>query len=224
MLRLHGFSSSNYYNVVKLTLLEKAVPFEEVLVYSGAGEKYRPDYLAMSPLGKVPCLETAEGFVSESRAICEYLEEVHPEPALYPKAPFARAKERELVQVLDLYVDLPARRVLRNFFTRSAPPPKIADEVRSTLQRGVAALVSLAGERLCDERRFGALEVSAANHLPMAQLVARTVLDFDPLAGAPVLEAYLARLMERPTVKRVRDDRDADLPSFAAHLQQLYSA
>ena len=39
MLVLHGFSASNYYNIVKLALLEKDLPFEEALVYSGAGER-----------------------------------------------------------------------------------------------------------------------------------------------------------------------------------------
>jgi glutathione S-transferase len=44
MLVLHGFSSSNYYNVVKLALLEKELPFEERLVYTGAtADGYRPD-------------------------------------------------------------------------------------------------------------------------------------------------------------------------------------
>ena len=71
MLRLHGFSSSNYYNVVKLALLEKGAEFEEVVVYTGAGPDYRPEYLDRSPLGKVPCLETEHGFLTESRCIIE---------------------------------------------------------------------------------------------------------------------------------------------------------
>lgn len=79
MLRLHGFSSSNYYNVPKLALLEKGVSFEEVVSYTGVGPKYRPEYLDKSPLGKVPALETDEGFISESRAILEYIERAHPE-------------------------------------------------------------------------------------------------------------------------------------------------
>ena len=64
MLQLHGFSSSNYYNLVKLALLEKQIPFEEKLVYTGAGESYRADYLEQSPIGKVPCLQTAEGTIT----------------------------------------------------------------------------------------------------------------------------------------------------------------
>jgi glutathione S-transferase len=39
MIKLHGFSSSNYFNVPKLALLEKGVPFEEVVSYTGVGPK-----------------------------------------------------------------------------------------------------------------------------------------------------------------------------------------
>ena len=84
MIRLHGFSASNYYNVPKLALLEKGIEFEEVLSYSGAGPKYKPEYLDKSPLGKVPALETPDGFISESRSILEYIERAYPTPSHLP--------------------------------------------------------------------------------------------------------------------------------------------
>ena len=55
MLTLCGFSASNYYNKVKLALLEKGVPFQEQLAWVGQTD------LAASPLGKVPYLLTPEG-------------------------------------------------------------------------------------------------------------------------------------------------------------------
>lgn len=223
MLRLHGFASSNYYNVAKLTLLEKHLDFEEVVVYTGAGEKYRPDYLAMSPQGKVPCLETERGFLSESRAIASYLEEKYPEPALYPRDPFDRAKVVELTHVLDLYFDLPARSVLHNFFTQTKPPPSVADEVRKTLERTTQTLVRLARfDSFLLGDAFGAADIAAACHFPLVRSIARQVLDMDPLAGVPGVEEYLARLEARPTVKRVRADQATDRPLFFAHLRRLH--
>src|SRR5687768_12132413 len=124
MLRLHGFSSSNYYNVVKLAMLEKGVPFEEVTVYTGAGPNYRPDYLDASPLGKVPCLETDAGFLTESRCIVDYIERTQAGPPLYPTEPFARAKMLELTQMIDLYLELPARRLIGNMFAQKPPPER----------------------------------------------------------------------------------------------------
>ena len=61
MLRLHGFGRSNYYNMAKMCLLEKGLEFEEV----NAPPSQEPDFLAISPMGKVPCLETEHGYLSE---------------------------------------------------------------------------------------------------------------------------------------------------------------
>jgi glutathione S-transferase len=62
MLKLYGFSVSNYYNMVKLALLEKGLPFEEVTFYGGAD----PEALAISPRGKVPVLGVEQGFINET--------------------------------------------------------------------------------------------------------------------------------------------------------------
>jgi glutathione S-transferase len=222
MLVLHGFSSSNYYNVVKLALLEKGIPFEANAVYSGAGERYRPDYLDQSPLGKVPCLQTDEGFLSESRVILDYLERAHPEPPLYPSSAFAIAKQNELMQVIELYLELTARRVLPNYFARKPAPDNIARDVRATLQKGAAAVCKLASfDAYVLGDYFTAADIAAALHLPVVRSVAKTVLEWDPLAYIAGLDAYLARMEARPTMQQVRADQKADGPKFFEHLQQL---
>jgi len=65
MLKLHGFSISNYYNMAKIALLEKGIEFEEV----DTQPSQENDYLSMSPMGKVPCLETDHGCITEVDAI-----------------------------------------------------------------------------------------------------------------------------------------------------------
>ncbi|MGR8947427.1 MAG: glutathione S-transferase N-terminal domain-containing protein, partial [Gammaproteobacteria bacterium] len=62
MIKLYGFPVSNYYNMVKFAMLEKGVDFEEVSVMPSQ----EAEYLAKSPMGKVPCIETSDGFISES--------------------------------------------------------------------------------------------------------------------------------------------------------------
>lgn len=224
MLTLHGFSSSNYYNVAKLALLEKEIPFRESLVYSGASENYRPEYLKMSPLGKVPCLETPDGFITESRCIVDYLEEAYPENPLYPTAAFERAKLLELTQCIDLYLELPARRVLHNIFSRKPPPESVAAEVRTTVEKGTRALRSLACfDAFLLGDRFTAADIAGILHFPVVRFLTKGVLDCDPLGDVPGLSAYLDRMEERPMVKRVRADRDADFPAFVAHLKTRYA-
>jgi glutathione S-transferase len=222
MLVLHGFSSSNYYNIVKLALLEKGLAFEESVVYSGAGERYRPDYLQHSPIGKVPCLQTAEGSISESRCIVDYLERAYPERPLYPSSPFAIAKLNELTQVIDLYLELTARRVIPNYFARKPPPDNIARDVRATLAKGARAVQQLArfdGYVLGGDQ-FTAADIAATIHFPTVSNIAKTTLGADPLADIPGLTDYLARMEQRPTVQRIRADQRADQPIFYAHIQK----
>jgi glutathione S-transferase len=223
MLKLHGFSASNYYNIAKLVLLEKGVPFEEVKVYTGAGQGYRPDFLGSSPLGKVPCLETDGGFLSESRCIVDYVERALPGPALYPRAAFAQAKLLELTQIIDLYLELPARRLLPNLFSRKPPPERIAQEVLEVVSKAADAVRQLAAfDTYLLGEQFTAADIAAVIHFPVVRRITKTVLDRDPLGDVPGLLAYLERLEQRPTVQRVRADQDANYPEFIAHLQSRY--
>ena len=105
MLKLYGFPVSNYVNMVNLALLEKGVPFDYVLTIPDQS----PEFLAKSPRGKVPCLETPQGFITEASVILEYLEETVAGKALLPEAPFERAQVRALMKEIELYIELPAR-------------------------------------------------------------------------------------------------------------------
>ena len=88
MITLYGFPASNYYNKVKLALLEKNIPFTEVAAHP---MKLDADVLAASPLGKIPFIRTLQGTLCESQAIVDYLEAAHPTPALLPTDPFTAA-------------------------------------------------------------------------------------------------------------------------------------
>jgi glutathione S-transferase len=226
MLVLHGFSSSNYHNVVKLALLEKELPFEERHVYTGAGDDYRPDYLQKSPIGKVPCLETSEGTLTESRCIIDYLERAYPERPLYPSTAFAIAKQNELAQVIELYLELAVRPVIPNMVANKPPPDNIARTVRASLSNGVRALTQLARFEgyILGGSQLTVADVAAAIHLPTVRGIAKAVLGEDPLAAVPGLSEYLARMAKRPTVQRVNEDRKADVTSFYAHLQKLFAS
>ncbi|WP_293764181.1 glutathione S-transferase family protein [uncultured Paraglaciecola sp.] len=223
MLKLHGFSSSNYYNVPKLALLEKGLPFEEVVSYTGVGPKYRPEYLQKSPLGKVPCLETPEGFISESRAILEYIERAHPEPSLLPDTPFGVAKVQEFSQFIELYFELVARRLIPNLLSGRQADPAVLKEVESGLTKAAAALPTLSSfETFAYGDQFTLADIAAILNLPIVRDVGNRFFNNDPLAAVPGLSDYCARMEERPHVKTIRADAAADRPGFMAHLKELY--
>jgi glutathione S-transferase len=109
MPKLCGFRISNYHNKVRIALLEKGIEHEED---SSCRPSQSHDFLARTPVGKVPFLELDDGRrISESSAICEYLEEAYPQKPLLPKDPWQRAKVRELLLLLELHTELVARRL-----------------------------------------------------------------------------------------------------------------
>ena len=223
MIKLHGFSSSNYYNVPKLALLEKGIEFEEVVSYTGVGPEYKPEYLDKSPLGKVPALETDEGYISESRAILEYIERAFPDPALLPASPFAVGKVQELSQFVELYFELVARRLIPNLLVGNEPDPTVLSEVETGINKAVAALPKLSSfEQFAYGDQFTLADIAVIMNLPIVRSVGVKFFGKDPLAAVPGLDAYCLRMEERPHVKKIRADAAADQPGFMAHLKALY--
>lgn len=208
---LCGFSLSNYYNKAKLVLLEKGLPFEEEYqtFESLKGEAAR----AASPIGKVPFLKTPQGTLCESAVICEYLEQIAPEPRLLPTDPWAAAKVRELVQFLELHVELVAREVYGQAFF-GAPPTSDGHRarVRRLLDRNIPAFKRLTrfGPHVAGER-FSLADCAAFVHLPVVALATKIVYGEDLVTAHGVdWKAYAKRIAERPSAQRVDADRKAD--------------
>ena len=94
-MRLHGFFRSGASYRLRIALALKGLPFDQTSYMLRRGDQRQPDYLAKNPQGLVPTLELEDGtLMTQSLAILEWLEETHPEPALLPKDPMARARVR----------------------------------------------------------------------------------------------------------------------------------
>ena len=91
-------SSSSYR--VRIALNLKGLDYEQraVNLVRGGGEQNAPDFRAVNPLGLVPALVHGDVLVAQSVAICEYLEEVFPTPALLPGDAAGRSRVRSIVQ------------------------------------------------------------------------------------------------------------------------------
>lgn len=75
----------------------------ECMLPPGGGLK-SPEFLAINPLGKIPCLSHDGAVLPESEIICEYLEDAFPTPTLRPVDPQVRARVRLLSRMGDLYI------------------------------------------------------------------------------------------------------------------------
>jgi len=211
MLVLAGFAVSNYYNKVKLAMLEKGIAFTEELNWASKDEPT----LEASPLGKVPFLRTPQGTLCESQVILEYLEDAYPQVPLLPVDPFERAKVRELVAFTELHLELVARRVYAQAFFGGTVSQGTIDATRRDLERGVAAFARLAkfAPFLAGDR-FTMADCVAVVHLPVISMAGKAIWGEDPLAALPVRD-YVKRLGERPTVQKVNADRKANTELLA---------
>lgn len=204
MLTLCGFSASNYYNKVKLALLEKDVPFQEELVWVGQTDR------AASPLGKVPYLKTDEGPLCESTVILEYLEAKYPQHPLLPADPFAAAKARELLRFIELHLELVARNLYPEAFFGGKISDAAKEKTAQQLEKNVAAFATLAGfPSFIGGAEFTLADVGAAVHLPLVSSASKIIYGKDVLADLPVRD-YLRRIGERPAVQKVNADRKAN--------------
>lgn len=209
MLTLHGFALSNYYNKVKLALLEKGVPFEEK--YCGVQQKDEA-LLAASPLGKIPYLATEQGCLSESQVILEYLEAVHPQPPLLPRDPFAAAKVRELVTFLDWHLEIAARQLYPAAFFGAAPLSESnAARIRREIEQRVVGLRRIAKfAPFVAGDTFTMADCSAFANLPLVGMATSKIYGEDLLlAGGVDYKPYIKLIGERPSAQKVVADRKA---------------
>jgi glutathione S-transferase len=211
-LKLCGFAVSNYYNKVKMQLLEKGVPFEEVLVWASQDE----GHLARSPRGKVPYVEVDGRTLAESSAICEYIEEAYPQNPLLPQGPFERAKVRELIVFLDLHVELVARRLYREAFFGGKITDETKAEVEKDLPRGLKAVMRLASfAPYVAGPALTLADCAATQHLPVVRLATKAIFGRDFLEPYPQVAAYLKEMGQRPTVQRIAADRKENTRLYA---------
>lgn len=135
-LRLHGYAVSNYFNIAHAALIETATHFE--LVTTRASQQ--AEFLSISPMGKIPVLQTPQGWIGETVAILGYIEDCLPRPTLYAAEPFQRARERQVINVLQLYVEAPVRSLFPGVFLGGNNSPLSVAAARITLDRATAAL------------------------------------------------------------------------------------
>jgi glutathione S-transferase len=213
MLKLYGFSVSNYYNMVKLALLEKGLPFEEVTFYPTP----TPESLAISPRGKVPVLGVDGGYINETAIILEYLEQTQKGTALLPSDPFERAQVLAIAKEIELYIELPGRACYGEAFFGMTLPDAIKEKTKAELLLGFAALGRhgkfapyVAGDSLSIADLYFLYSV------PLAWAVGHKLFGIDLLAEMPQAKALLERLEQNPHVQKIAADKEAAMPAFLA--------
>jgi glutathione S-transferase len=219
MLKLHGFPVSNYTNMAHLALLEKGIPFEYVLTFPDQS----PAFFEKSPRGKVPVLETPQGFINEASVILEYLEDLGQGKPLLPADPFEKAQARALLKEIELYIELPARACFGEAIFGLQTPEAIKQKSRDDLAAGFAALKRhgkfapyVAGSN------FTVADIMFLYSVELAALVAKRLFGQDLLAGWPPATTLLEQLGRNPHVQELAKNRDAGTPAFIAAIRAKF--
>jgi glutathione S-transferase len=100
---LYGFDGSTFVRTLRMVLEDKDIAYDQVPVNVLAGEPRQPEHLARHPFGKVPVLDIDGMRIRETDAICRYLDDTAPEPALMPASARERATANEAISLINSY-------------------------------------------------------------------------------------------------------------------------
>ena len=210
MITLHGMTLSNYYNKVKMVLLEKGLEFTEVSQRTSSKDDA---VLSATPLGKIPFIRVDGQTLCESQVIVDYLEAAHPQPSLLPANPLVAAKVRELCAFMELYLELVARELYAQAFFGGTVSEATQERVKKQLSKNIPAFQRLARfAPYAAGDRFTLADAAAFATLPTVAQATKAVLGEDMIAAAGIdWKAYLRLLGERPSVQRINADRKRDM-------------
>ncbi|MFZ5667599.1 MAG: glutathione S-transferase family protein [Pseudomonadota bacterium] len=188
--------------VVLMFLEEKGAVIDRAFVDIMKGENRQPDFVAKNPFGQVPLLEMDDGgYLSESTAICGYIEEKFPTPALIGSTAEERAVTSMLIRRLDYDVVGPMTTAFRGseglpmFQSRMRCLPEAADGLKACARDGLAAFDALlAGKTWLAGDRF-----------TLADILLYCLTEFGKMVGQPLpeslanLAAWSERVAARPS-------------------------
>ncbi|HEX5644697.1 MAG TPA: glutathione S-transferase family protein [Erythrobacter sp.] len=174
MPKLHSSLGPNP-RLVRMFLVEKGLDenhVERVHYDIITGEnRQNPAYLAKNPLGTMPALELDDGTVlTESWPICEFIEEMHPQPNLFGETPLERAEVRKWARLFDQEVVVP----MTMGFRAGAGRPMFAPRMSVVSEAAGAELSAMADEKW----RWFDQALGGSNHIALGRFTFADLLIF----------------------------------------------
>lgn len=146
-LTLHGYYRSTASYRVRIVLNLKKVGYADVFHHLRMGAHHAPEFKRLNPQGLLPALETKNGVLTHSLAICEYLDEKHPDPPILPADPILRAKVRAVAQVIACDTHpVQNLKVLTRLRQLGMTEEQVTDWARNVIDEGLAACDVLIAE------------------------------------------------------------------------------
>ena len=216
MLKIHGALLSPFVRKVRAVLAEKKIAYE--LIPANPFEKSEA-FLARSPLGRIPALEDEQGrTLADSSVIAEYLEERFPDPPLFPRDPYDRARVRWFDEYADggMAPDLTGKIFFQRVISAKLMK-KPSDE--TIVASGLAAVPKFFGYL---EKELGANPYLVANTFTLADVsVASQLVNLRhagvevDTAAFPALARWFGRISARPSLASLIDQDQGFLARLA---------
>jgi maleylacetoacetate isomerase len=213
MLTLHTYYRSSAAYRVRIALALKGLPWTPSYVHlvRGGGEQHGEDYRKLNPQGRVPLLVDGDLTLSQSLAIIEYLDELHPTPALLPPDAAGRARVRSLAQLIACDIQPLQNISVTRYLSRELGLGD--DAVRTWQIHWIASGLAALEQRLAGETGTGAFmhgdSPTLADCCLVPQCYASRRFGVDP-AGYPTIAAIERRCVELPAFQLAAPERQAD--------------
>ncbi|MBK6707756.1 MAG: glutathione S-transferase family protein [Sphingomonadales bacterium] len=201
MLKYHLYSAdiSPFAQRVVLQMEYKGIDFTQSHPPGGLGS---PEYGLINPIQKLPVLTVDGVHLPESEIICEYIEEIHPEPSLVPEDPMLRARGRLIRRIADLYVMNPMMPLFKNF-VRETRDQTVVDTALAYIGQGLTFLNNwLPAETYSIDNRLTLTDFAVA---PILRYVAEFPPVFGmsaPFQGLDNVHGYINACRKDPHIER----------------------
>ncbi|MCC5984035.1 MAG: glutathione S-transferase family protein [Rhodobacteraceae bacterium] len=210
MARLYHVPLSPFCRKVRLTLAEKQIEVELI------EERYwqaSPEFLRRNPAGKVPVLRYEGRILTESQAICEYIDETVPAPPLMPRDPRARHEVRRLCAWFDdkfhhdVTANLLYERVNKKLMGQGYPDSRA---IKTGSQR-IKYHLDYMGWLLDQRRWLAGNDMTLADFAAAAHLSCLDYISDVDWARTPSVHDWYAKIKSRPAFRTLLADQ---LPGF----------
>lgn len=188
--------------VVRMVAAEKGISLDRVAIDIMKGDNRGADYVARNPSGSTPALELDDGsIIAEITAIAEYLEELHPTPALIGNTAAERAHTRMWVRRIDLNIVEP----MANGFRATAGRRMFAPRMTLVSEAAGAELKAIAAEKIAWLDGLMAGDFVCGDRFSLADILLFCFVEFGAQVGQPMpdglrwLPGWQARVAARPS-------------------------
>jgi glutathione S-transferase len=201
MMKLYDFLPCPFGQKVRIVLAEKGLSYELIQIDLAQGEQRRPDFLRLNPFGRVPVLVDEDTTIYDSTIIAEYLEDEYPEPPLLPVIGASGLRAR--ARVWEDFADASFTPQVGQLMAEMNRTESERDGGRvQRLHQSIDRMLNFLNHEL-QGQEYLASQFSVADIGFVPRLVVLSELGFDPALNRANVDAWLQRMLERPSIRNL---------------------